>query len=205
MEQNEDIFNKFMGDPSFNQVIEEYLRKRVYEEIKARHGVTQKILPFRIVSPSEQDKYKNCVPLVPLKAAAGTFSNPQQVESDAWEWIEINSKARLRKGMFVAQVVGQSMEPSIPDGSYCLFFSPVEGTRQGKTVLVQLRDTADPETGERYTIKRYESEKQQAGDEWRHTKITLKPTNPTYESIVIENAEEGELQVVAECVEVLKA
>ena len=49
--------------------------------------------------------------------------------------------------MFVAQVVGKSMEPVIPDGAYCLFASPVTGTRQGKTVLVQLRNGADPETG----------------------------------------------------------
>ena len=41
---------------------------------------------------------------------------------------------------------------------------PVEGTRQGKTVLVQLRDTTDPETSQRYTVKRYESEKAAKGD-----------------------------------------
>ena len=70
--------------------------------------------------------------------------------------------------MFVAQVVGKSMEPAIPDGSYCLFRAPVEGTRQGKTVLVQLRDATDPETGQRYTVKRYESEKATQGDSWRH-------------------------------------
>jgi len=64
--------------------------------------------------------------------------------------------------MFVAQVVGKSMEPAIPDGSYCLFTAPIEGTRQGKTV--QLRDAADPETGQRYTIKRYESEKEKHGE-----------------------------------------
>ena len=32
--------------------------------------------------------------------------------------------------MFAAQIVGNSMEPVIPDGSYCLFRAPVEGTRQ---------------------------------------------------------------------------
>lgn len=59
--------------------------------------------------------------------------------------------------MFVIQVVGKSMEPAIPEGSYCLFRTPVEGTRQGKTVLVQLRDATDPETDQRYTVKRYRS------------------------------------------------
>lgn len=89
----------------------------------------------------------------------------------------------LRRGMFVAQVVGNSMEPEIPDGSYCLFSAPVTGSRQGRTVLVSLRDTTDPETGDRYTVKRYVSEKAADGDSWQHTRITLKPTNPAYAPI----------------------
>ena len=63
----------------------------------------------------------------------------------------MGERHQLRPGMFVAQVVGRFMEPAIPDGAWCLFRAPVEGTRQVKTVLVQLRDGTDPETGERYT------------------------------------------------------
>ena len=95
------------------------------------------------------------------------------------------------------------MEPVIPDGAWCLFCAPVEGGRQGRTVLVQLRDTTDPETGQRYTVKRYRSEKSAAGDSWRHTTITLEPVNPDFEPIVLTRADEGELQVVAELVDVL--
>ena len=40
--------------------------------------------------------------------------------------------------MFVAQVVGEPMHPTIPNGSHCLFASPVTATRQGRVVLVQL-------------------------------------------------------------------
>jgi len=105
--------------------------------------------------------------------------------------------------MFVAQIVGKSMEPAIPDGSYCLFRAPVTGTRQGKIVLVQLRDAIDLDNGERYTVKRYQSEKVTDGDSWRHTRITLKPINPDFQPIELTGAEEGELQVVAEFVEVL--
>lgn len=104
--------------------------------------------------------------------------------------------------MFVAQVVGKSMEPAIHDGAWCLFVAAVEGTRQGKTVLVQLRDATDPESGERYTVKRYESEKATSGDSWRHTRVTLKPVNPDFEPIVLTGGE-GELKVIAELVEVL--
>ena len=119
---------------------------------------------LRIVEGRPEDRYVTCLPLVLLKAAAGAFSDPQYIEDDAFGWMSIESRHRLRSGMFVAQVVGESMEPLIPDGSYCLFRAPVEGTRQGKTVLVQLRDAKDPETGQRYTIKRYSSEKTSAED-----------------------------------------
>jgi SOS-response transcriptional repressor LexA len=140
---------------------------------------------------------------LPLKAAAGAFSDLQHVEDDNWEWVAVDSKRRLRPGMFVAQVVGKSMEPAISDGSYCLFRAPVIGTRQGKIVLVQLRNAIDPDSGERYTVKRYLSQKAADGDSWRHVRITLKPLNPDFQPIEITSAEEGELQVVAEFVEVL--
>jgi len=159
--------------------------------------------PFARVTPREEEKYGTCVPLLTLKAAAGAFSDPQHVGDDDWEWIAVDTKRRLRPGMFVARVVGKSMEPAIPDGSYCLFAAPVTGTRQGKTVLVQLRDATDPETGERYTVKRYESEKTEDGDSWRHARITLKPNNPDFQSIVLSGADEGRIQVIAEMVEVL--
>jgi hypothetical protein len=105
--------------------------------------------------------------------------------------------------MFVAQVVGRSMEPAIPDGAWCLFRAPVEGTRHGKTVLAQLRDATDPETGQRYTVKRYRSEKARAGHSWRHETITLQPVNVDFEPIVLAGADEGEIQIVAEFLEVL--
>ena len=168
-------------------------------------AVTAEVTPFRprIVEPKPEDRYVTCVPLVPLKAAAGAFSNPQHIEDDDFEWTAVDTKHRLRPGMSVAQVVGKSMEPLIPDGAYCLFAAPVTGTRQGKTVLVQLRDATDAETGERYTVKRYESEKTKDADSWRHATITLKPVNPDFKPIVLTGADDDQLQVVAELIEVL--
>lgn len=129
---------------------------------------------LRVVQPRDNQRYVFCVPLIPLKAAAGAFSDPQNVQHDDWDWVEIDIGRKLRPGMFVAQVAGKSMEPAIPDRSYCLFAAPVTGTRQGRTVLVQLRNEADPESGERYTVKRYESKKVVSADgTWRHLTITL--------------------------------
>ena len=169
--------------------------------------ITAEIIPFRprTVEREPADRYVTCVPLIPLQAAAGAFSDPQTIdEADGFEWAAIDSSHRLRPGMFAAQVVGKSMEPVIPDGAWCLFRAPVEGTRQGKTVLVQLRDDIDPETGQRFTVKRYASEKAQADDAWRHTRITLSPVNPDFAPIVLTPDHEGDLEVIAELVEVLQ-
>ena len=70
-------------------------------------------------------------------------------------------------------------------------------------MLAQLQDSVDPETGARYTLKRYESRKVQDGDSWRHEEITLRPANPEFEPIVLTCADEGEVAVVAELVEVI--
>ena len=213
MDQNEEIFVRFMNDPKFQTVVTSWMASEAYKRLRA--GLTQAgsdrapvfgehTLPpaLRLVEPTAEERYAACVPLIPLKAAAGAFGDPQHIEDDGWDWVAVDTQHRLRPGMFVAQVVGKSMEPSIPDGSYCLFAAPVAGTRQGKTVLVQLRDATDPDTGERYTVKRYESEKIRDGDSWRHARIYLKPTNPDFRPIVLTGDGEGELQVVAEVVEV---
>ncbi|MCL5966114.1 MAG: S24 family peptidase [Deltaproteobacteria bacterium] len=128
----------------------------------------------------------------------------QDVEPEGWA--EISVARKLCPGMFVAQVVGRSMEPRIPDGAWCLFQSPVVGSRQGRTVLVQHRDIQDPETGGSYTVKRYKSEKESDGmGSWRHTEIRLLPENPEFEPIVLKEVRDHEVRVVAELVEVLRS
>ncbi len=188
-----DLRDKVKSDPSWFRAVE-----------KTVADSPGKFVP-RIITPIPEEHYLNCVPLIPLKAAAGGFGDPQNVSESEWEWVQIDTHRTLRPGMFVAQVVGKSMEPQIPDGAYCLFTAPVEGSRQGKTVLVQLRDDPDPETGERYTVKRYESEKSVSEDStWRHIKVTLKSNNPTYSPIVLTCEDEGSVRVIAEVLEVLK-
>ena len=211
MDQNEDIFVRFMNDTSFQKIVTAWMASEAYRRLRSddvrggsEHAAPGVLPPrLRIVDPRPSDRYRTCVPLVPLKAAAGAFSDPQRIDDGDFAWVAVETTRRLRRGMFVAQVVGKSMEPTISDGAYCLFVAPVGGSRQGKTVLVQMRDAADPENGERYTVKRYESEKRGDDDSWRHTKIKLRPLNPDFEPIVLTDADEGSLQVVAEVIDVL--
>jgi len=99
------------------------------------------------------------------------------------------------------------MNRRIPNGAWCLFRANPGGTREGKVVVVQHRSISDPETGGRYTIKRYESEKVPAEDGgWRHRRITLHPDSdrPGFEPIVLNLGEEEDgLTVVAEMLMVL--
>lgn len=160
--------------------------------------------PFQRVEGEPKARYRTCVPIYSLKAAAGAFGQAQEVEPEGWA--EPATKRKLRKGMFVARVVGKSMEPEIPDGAWCLFASPVEGGRDGKTVLVAHRDIRDPETAASWTVKRYRSTKRREADgAWRHVEIRLEPANPAFAPIVLTGVDEGDVAVVAEAVEVLGA
>lgn len=160
--------------------------------------------PFEPVEPTPEDCYRTCVPLIPLKAAAGGFGDPAtDLTADA-QWVKLRTSRSLQEGMFVAQVVGKSMEPEIPNGAYCLFRGPVAGSREGKVLLVRLRDDVDPDTGERFTVKRYSSEKREAEDGgWRHVRIELRPVNADYSPIVLEDDSNEQIDVLAELFEVL--
>jgi type I restriction enzyme R subunit len=210
MDQNEEIFVRYMNDAPFRDIVSGWMASQAYKRLRSEAAgstaeATERALPpsLRRVEGSPKERYVTCVPLVPLQAAAGAFGDPQHIEDGDFEWVAVEPRHRLRRGMFVAQVVGRSMEPVIPDGSYCLFRAPVEGTRQGKTVLVQLRDATDPENGQRFTVKRYRSEKSQSSDSWRHERIILEPVNHEFKPIVLGGADEGEVQAVAELVDVL--
>ena len=90
-------------------------------------------------------------------------------------------------------------DPAIRDSAWCLFRAPVKDKRQDKIVLVQLRDSADLGTRQRY-----KSEKAREGySSWRHEKITIDPVNPDFELIVRTDTDKAEPQVIAELIEMM--
>ena len=102
------------------------------------------------------------MPVFSLQAAAGRFGNGEEVVEEGW--IKVDNGRKLDNKMFVAKVVGRSMEPTIYNGNYCIFRKYMGGTRQGKIVLAQHSEVSDPETGGSYTVKRYKSEKEYNND-----------------------------------------
>ncbi|MBK5290217.1 MAG: helix-turn-helix transcriptional regulator [Acidobacteriia bacterium] len=154
-----------------------------------RRHVQSTVLPFR-----------THLPLYSCRAAAGRWGDQMPVEEDGW--VEAPADLRLSEDLFVAQVVGRSMEPLIADGSFCVFRAGVTGSRQGKRVLVENFSESDS-GGQRYTVKRYSSLKSQNPDgTWQHETIRLEPLNPAFEAWEI--GENSQCRVLAEFVRVLE-
>ncbi len=157
------------------------------------------IIPLRRVTKAERDAGVAAAPVIDLRFAAGAFSGAQALEDGADEWVALPDRVRPQPGLFVAQVVGESMNRRIPNGAWCLFRANPPGTRQGKAAAVQHRSIADPETGERYTVKVYSSEKvAEAVGGWPHERITLRPDSDRvgFEPIEIDLAQGDEGFVV---------
>jgi hypothetical protein len=153
----------------------------------------------------EVRRFVTHLPVYALRAAATKFGEEfdQAEVSEPDAWIRGPRGLRLTEGMFVAQVVGRSMEPLIPDGSFCLFRGPVVGSRQGKRLLIE--QTGGPGAGDaanRYTVKRYTSSKTANNDgTWEHKAIRLEPLNSEFPAF---NLDAGEFRVIAEFVQVLQ-
>lgn len=173
-------------------------------------------LTLRLIETSQVQPYVNAVPICELDVAAGALSKTQsatelaeagdRVDVGQYQWVELPDSFRIRPGLFVAKVVGESMNKRIPNGAWCLFSARPGGTRQGKVVLVNHRSIDDPDTGGHFTVKTYESEKASTEDgSWRHRRIILKPesTDPSWKPLVFDEDTAGELVVIAEMIAVL--
>jgi type I restriction enzyme, R subunit len=153
------------------------------------------VLPFTRVADAELRPYENAIPLFSLAVAAGGFGQGQAVEAEAW--VAPAGRAAPAPGLFVAQVVGESMNKRIPNGAFCIWRTPVEGSRTGRVVLVESRHIDDPETGGSYTVKLFERVAPDA--------VRLVPDSdaPGFEPIDLTVADADEIRIVAELVEVL--
>ncbi len=155
---------------------------RAVDRLYRKH-VESKVLEFRTHLP----RYS-------LRAAAGKFLDNDEIVEQGW--VEVPAAMQhLGQDMFVAEIVGQSMEPMIPDGSLCVFRASVVGSRAGRLVLAEDREA------NAYAVKRYQSKK--SGEEvWSHAWIRLESLNPGYPSWDLKPDEER-YRIVAEFVRVL--
>ena len=170
------------------------------------------------IAPAEKEKLKICLPLaklipfensVPiydLKAAAGNFSDLQNVNVADYEWIELPPRYKPSIELFACKVLGESMNKIIPNGSICLFRSYSGGSRNGMIVLAEHTDKQESEFGSAYTVKEYYSRKNIENDQWSHKSITLKTksNNPEFTDIKLSEDESINLKIKAIFVCVLR-
>lgn len=164
------------------------------------------VLPFRRLPKKQVRPYINSVPVVDLKFAAGSFSDPQTFDPVDAEWVELPGHFRPQAGLFVAQVIGESMNRRIPNGSWCLFRANPAGTRVGKVVVAQHRSINDADLGGSYTVKVYTSGKEASDDGvWQHSYIHLKPDSDDAEfaPLIFERNAAEDVCIVAELVAIL--
>lgn len=95
------------------------------------------------------------------------------------------------------------METAIPNQSLGLFrrfaMPPSPTAIDGRRVLVQLREDADPETGGRYSVKRWRVTKR--GPDGNVEAIELRSDNPDFKPIALTQLED--VRALAEFLEVV--
>jgi SOS-response transcriptional repressor LexA len=138
------------------------------------------------------------LPLYGLRAAATKFGEYMDAAEEGWVLAPEN--LRLSEGMFVAHVVGRSMEPRIPDGSLCIFRAPVVGSRYGRLLLIEMLDVDD--NSQRYTVKKYARTGDLAEGADREQSIRLEPLNREFDTFELDS---DRFRVVAEFVQVLRS
>jgi DUF2075 family protein len=172
-----------------------------FEELEIPRAPTA--YPFPILSPEEAADCPNAVPIFDIKIAAGDFSKNQWLQD--CQYAELPDHFTAKPGFFLAQVIGESMNRRIPNGSWCLFREPSDGSRNGKVVIVQSRDIQDPDTGGQYTVKIYRSEKSVTEDSWSHRSIRLEPDSMdfNFKPLTLEVDTMNELRVLGEYVGII--
>ena len=154
--------------------------------------------PVQAMKASEVKPWQNAVPLLDLKIAAGDFGDVQLLENEAIEWVSLPAPFRAMPGYFVAQVIGESMNRRIPNGSWALFSTDLRGSKQGKTVLAEKHHLGDPEESGRFTLKVYESIKRESDDGLVYESVSLRPnsTDAAYQIIELD-LDYSEMRIVA--------
>ncbi|MBL8952345.1 MAG: helix-turn-helix domain-containing protein [Myxococcaceae bacterium] len=112
----------------------------------ARRASPEELLPLPRVPRS-----RHAIPVYGFRPAAGAWSRWQRVEISAW--VQPPDFIRARKGLCVARVSGRSMEPDVPDGSWCLFAAPWDSPRSGEVGIFMKAE--EPAGGALFTLKAF--------------------------------------------------
>jgi hypothetical protein len=188
----------------------ESLSETRLEDLLRRHenlplfpeDLTARRPPAVVASVAEAARYREAWPVYDLVAAAGAFGTSQAPEPTGW--MHVAPEPGFDRACFVARTKGASMLPHVPDGAWVLFRrweeAPPLRALDGRRVLVELRADDDPDTGGRYTVKRWRSAA--FDDDGNLARVELRPDNPACRTLSL-TADDGALRVVAELLRVI--
>jgi superfamily II DNA or RNA helicase/HKD family nuclease/SOS-response transcriptional repressor LexA len=186
---------------SMYQYLEENLDSKSKKIVAEKPKESQSI-QLKIDIPETTTESIHTIPFYDFYAAAGTFSEMQD-EKD-YNLIPI-SERYATQDYFACQIKGESMNRIIPNNSICLFKKYSGGSRSGKILLIENRDSFDPDFNSAFTVKTYSSQKNINENSWEHTSIVLKPNSfeDNYNDIIIDENNSSEMRVIGEFVTVL--
>jgi len=104
---------------------------------------------------TKDEVLKSPIPLYDFYAAAGNFSEMQSEK----DYTLIEGPENSNNDYFACQIIGESMNRVIPNGSICLFKTSNLGFNNGKVLLIENMDFRYQEFNSAFTIKTYSSEK----------------------------------------------
>ena len=190
----------FSVDPETN----EYLRRAVGRELDA-FNVAE---PVGDTLPNVSFQPLKISP-TPLEGSVPCFDSLDSVvcrgpgeKAVVEKWVELPDTYRIKPGMFVAKVSGDSMNRRIPNGSWCLFVAH-RGSAEGKIVLVKRTSLTVAEGEVKCVVRRYMTASSRDGQ--AVSSITLWPDSHdrTYRPTAITAAESTEVEILGEFVAVL--
>lgn len=185
-----------------SDVMYHYLSENGISTKKKTPIIEEPIKQLEIAFTNNDNAKINSIPLYNFYVAAGSFSEMQSQKD--FSLIEVPEKY-ASSDYFACQIIGESMNRVIPNGSIGLFKKYTGGSRNGKIVLVENFDYQDPDFNSAFTVKTYSSEKIIDDDSWEHTSIVLRPNSydSNYKNIIIDEDSGAEMKVVGEFVKVL--
>lgn len=135
---------------------------------------------LNIIKFEEEIVGKNIIPVYTIRAACGKFLYNDDV--DVLGWIDADEyNLRYDKNYYIVQAVGDSMEPIITGGDYCLFEAKRK-CEDGDIILAEIPDR-DMDYGGSYTIKKYKRTKAVVDGIEQRVSATLIPLNKEYEEM----------------------
>jgi len=167
-----------------------------------KKAVKNETIQLKIGIPETIDEPVHSIPLYDFYAAAGSFSEMQ--DEKEYNFTSVPERYATEE-YFACRVIGESMNKTIPNNSICIFKKNVIGSRSGKILLIENRDSFDPDFNSAFTVKTYSSEKTFSEEGWEHNSIILKPNSydKSFKNIILNEENINEMRIIGEFVKVI--